>query len=120
VSRRTDSRSRAYLVGAGAVGIVAFLVLVALTGLPPYVDWLAAWSVSAFLAYGIDKSQAVRGGWRIPEVVLHALALVGGAAGAWAGMLVFHHKLRKPVFILVLVVASIVQLALAYLLLIRG
>jgi uncharacterized membrane protein YsdA (DUF1294 family) len=40
-------------------------------------------------------------------VVLHGLALVGGVLGAWAGRLVFRHKTRHPVFLVVLIVASV-------------
>ncbi len=117
VSRGPDPRNRAYLSGAVAIGVAVFVLLLLFSGLPPYVDWLAGWSVAAFGAYAVDKTQAVRAGWRVPENVLHGLALVGGAAGAWAGMLVFRHKIRKPVFLVVLVVASVIQLALGYVLL---
>lgn len=40
-------------------------------------------------------------------MVLHALALVGGVVGAWAGRVVFHHKTQHPAFLVVLVVASV-------------
>jgi uncharacterized membrane protein YsdA (DUF1294 family) len=119
VSRRPDPRNRTYLFVAVGVGIAVFVALVLLTSLPPYLDWLAGWSVAAFGAYAVDKAQATRGGWRVPENVLHGLALIGGAAGAWAGMALFRHKIRKPVFLAVLVVASVVQVALGYVLLVR-
>ncbi|MFN8518603.1 MAG: DUF1294 domain-containing protein [Chloroflexota bacterium] len=69
--------------------------------------WMAGWTPVAFAAYGIDKRAAVRGGWRLPELVLHGLAVIGGVIGAWAGRLVFHHKTRHPSFLVVLVLASI-------------
>lgn len=117
MSRGPDPRNRASLLAAVGLGLAVFVLLVVLSGLPVYVDWLAGWSVAAFGAYAVDKTQAVRHGWRVPESVLHGLALIGGAAGAWAGMLVFRHKIRKPVFVVVLVVASAVQLALGWILL---
>ncbi len=119
VSGPPDPRNRAYLLAAIGLGIAVIVLLLLLTAQPPYVDWLAGWSVAAFCAYAVDKTQAVRKGWRVPESVLHALALIGGAAGAWAGMLVFRHKIRKPAFVVVLVVASALQLALGWILL-RG
>jgi len=76
-------------------------------GLPLLPAWLAGWSVPAFAMYGIDKRQARSGGWRIPEAFLHALALVGGVLGAWAGRVIFHHKTRERVFLVVLVIASV-------------
>lgn len=51
-----------------------------------------------FLLYGIDKWKAAQNRWRISEAVLLGAALCGGAAGAYAGMYVFHHKTKKPKF----------------------
>lgn len=48
-------------------------------------------------AYALDKAQAQKGGFRISELVLHALA-VPGAAGACLGRTLFHHKTLKPAF----------------------
>jgi uncharacterized membrane protein YsdA (DUF1294 family) len=101
-----DPRHRPALYGSAIGGIVAFVVLW-LVGLSPLLAWMVGWSLPAFAAYGIDKRQASTGGWRIPEVVLHGLALIGGVVGAWAGRAVFRHKTQKPVFLAVLVVASV-------------
>lgn len=109
--------SRAYVGIAVVVGLAAFVGLRSIAGLQPYVAWLAGWSIATFIAYGLDKAQAARGGWRVPEAQLHALAVVGGAAGGWLGMFVFRHKVRKPAFVLVLAGAMAVQLALGFVLL---
>ena len=68
--------------------------------------------LAALAAFGIDKRKAVRHKYRIPEATLLGLALIGGAAGALAGMHLFHHKTRKPLFraIPVLLAAQIVLL----------
>lgn len=50
------------------------------------------------LVWQADKRRAVRQQWRVPEKWLFFLALMGGAAGALAGMLLFRHKIRKPLF----------------------
>src|SRR5688500_3257226 len=63
--------------------------------------WLAAINVTAFGYYGYDKHQAKQAGPRVPEVVLHGLALAGGSIGAYAGMLTFRHKTIKGPFRLV-------------------
>ncbi|MDD6282463.1 DUF1294 domain-containing protein [Oribacterium sp. HCP28S3_H8] len=55
-------------------------------------------NVLAFVLYGVDKWKARRSLWRIPEAELISIAAIGGAAGALAGMLFFHHKTRKPRF----------------------
>lgn len=59
---------------------------------------LAAINFAAFAAFGIDKSLAERGLWRIRESTLLGLALLGGTAGAYAGRALFRHKTRKQPF----------------------
>ncbi len=56
--------------------------------------YLAVINLIAFLLYGADKAKAKRGAWRIPEIVLIGISFLGGAAGAWLGMLAFRHKTR--------------------------
>ena len=47
----------------------------------------------------------------MPERLLLLLALVGGVAGAWAGMALFRHKTRHAMFFIVNGVATVVHLA---------
>ena len=54
----------------------------------------------AFLAYGLDKRKAEKDRWRIPELTLIVLAVLGGSVGALAGMLAFHHKTKKAKFVI--------------------
>jgi uncharacterized membrane protein YsdA (DUF1294 family) len=103
-------RNRPIVIGLVAASLGLFASLVLVLALRPYPAWLAAWSVVTFAAYAIDKAQARRGGWRIPEVVLHGLAIAGGAIGGWIGLLALRHKTWHPVFPLVLAVALTVQL----------
>jgi len=81
-----------------------------------YITWLLFWSGVTFVYYGFDKAQAGRGGWRVPELILHVLALLGGFAGGWAGMLTFRHKVRKPVFIIILLISAALHVAIYFLL----
>lgn len=76
----------------------------------PY--YLIAVNAIAFLLYGMDKFKAVHHKWRIPEKVLILSAALGGGAGALIGMLVFHHKTRKPLFFLGVPVILILETAL--------
>ena len=55
-------------------------------------------SVVAFLAYGHDKSAAVRNAWRVQERTLHLFALLGGWPGALAAQRLFRHKSSKASF----------------------
>jgi uncharacterized membrane protein YsdA (DUF1294 family) len=113
-----DPRNRPALIGSLIGGAGAFLVLW-IIGLPLLAAWLVGWSIPAFAMYGIDKRQAQAGRWRVPEVVLHGLALIGGVIGAWAGRALFHHKTREASFTIVLVVASLLWAAVVFLTLLR-
>ena len=54
--------------------------------------YLAVINVVTFFMYGIDKWKAKKSKWRIREVALLGLAVLGGSIGAWLGMKVWHHK----------------------------
>jgi uncharacterized membrane protein YsdA (DUF1294 family) len=79
-----------------------------------YWIWLAAASGITFLLYGFDKSQSRQAGWRVPEVVLHGLALSGGFPGGWAGRSVFRHKTKKGFFVFVLAFSTAIHMGLWY------
>ncbi|MCB2082419.1 MAG: DUF1294 domain-containing protein [Rickettsiales bacterium] len=59
---------------------------------------LLSLNLITFVMVGWDKNRAMRGGWRIPERVMHAHALAGGTLAAWLGQRVFRHKTRKQSF----------------------
>jgi uncharacterized membrane protein YsdA (DUF1294 family) len=84
-----------------------------------YSIWLAIASGITFLLYGFDKTQSKNGGWRVPEVILHGLALAGGFPGGWAGRSIFRHKTKKGIFVFVLTVSTVIHLGLVYWLFIR-
>lgn len=104
---------RAAILFGIAVGIL-LTVGVLVLDLPFYPTWIVALSIVTFVAYGYDKRQAQRGGFRTPEIVLHVLALAGGFPGGWAGRAVFHHKTRHRSFLIVLIVATLLHAAIAY------
>lgn len=59
---------------------------------------LTALNALTVLLYGLDKI-AARNGWRrIPEIILHLLALLGGWPGAVLAQRVFRHKTEKRAF----------------------
>lgn len=60
--------------------------------------YLVVINLVTFVVYGIDKYKAKKSKWRIPERTLLLLAFLGGSLGAGIGMLVWHHKIRKPKF----------------------
>jgi uncharacterized membrane protein YsdA (DUF1294 family) len=107
-----DPRNRPALLGSLLAAAIAFVLLMWL-GLSPLLAWIVGWTLPAFAMYGIDKRQAQNDGWRVSEMVLHGLALIGGVIGAWAGRYVFRHKTQKPAFTVVLIIASILWGAIA-------
>ena len=98
--------------------VVVALVLYWLTSWSLLWIWLAAINLVTFLAYGYDKRMAQDGSMRVPEVILHGLALTGGFVGGWAGRAFFHHKTRKTIFAVILAISTVVwigALAILYL-----
>lgn len=61
--------------------------------------WLIVINLATFAVYGIDKSRAKRGVWRVPEKTLFLLPLLGGSIGALLGMRTFRHKTKHWYFV---------------------
>lgn len=99
------------LAGLLAGGLWHFL-----SGRWQWLPWLLAWfgaiNLVALLYYGLDKRGAQRDSRRVPESVLHTLALVGGSIGAYAGMQFFRHKTLKGRFRMVFWMIVVVQIGL--------
>lgn len=55
-------------------------------------------SVLVLFLYGADKTHAAIRSWRIPEVYLHVLELLGGWPGALIAQNAFRHKTRKSLY----------------------
>lgn len=55
-------------------------------------------NAGCFLLFWLDKRRARRGQRRIAEKTLHLATLAGAAPGAWAAILLLHHKNRKASF----------------------
>jgi uncharacterized membrane protein YsdA (DUF1294 family) len=108
-----SSKAR-YAIVAGFLVLALAVVLIWVTEWNPFLVWVSAASLVTFGMYGYDKTQAKLGGWRVPEIVLHGLALAGGFLGGWLGRWVFHHKTQKPAFTLVLVASTLIYLGLAF------
>jgi uncharacterized membrane protein YsdA (DUF1294 family) len=75
----------------------------------PVLAVLVVLNLLSFALFGVDKSRARRGAWRISESTLLLSALVSGTVGAWAGVFGFRHKTRKPSFLVKLVLVSAID-----------
>ena len=69
-------------------------------------------NIITFLLFVIDKRKAERHQWRIPETTLLGFSLIGGALGGIIGMMLYHHKVRKPHFYIGLPMILIIQISL--------
>ena len=79
--------------------------------------YLIVINIVTFLVYGIDKWKAKQGSWRISEVSLLILAVIGGCIGALLGMKIWHHKTMHKKFKYGLPLILLAQIALIYLIL---
>lgn len=81
------------------------------------VIYLVMINIAAFCMYGIDKSAAIKQKQRIPNKVLLGVVVIGGSAGALAGMYMFRHKTKKWYYTMTVPVMLIIQIAAAVFLL---
>src|SRR4051812_29333430 len=85
-----------------AAGMVGLWWLLDTTNSWSWPVWLGCWllvvNVVTFSYYGYDKVRAQGGEGRVPELVLHGLAAVGGSPGAFLAMWLFRHKTVKGSF----------------------
>lgn len=70
-------------------------------------------NVIAFGTYAMDKRYAYYNRWRIPEAVLIALAVAGGAYGALMAMILFRHKTRHKLFVITVPICMVLWFALS-------
>ena len=57
-------------------------------------------NIFCLLIAGLDKFNAIKNNFRIPEKVFFILSLIGGSLGTLSGMYLFHHKTKKMKFVL--------------------
>jgi uncharacterized membrane protein YsdA (DUF1294 family) len=76
--------------------------------------YLMSVNIFSFLVFGLDKVSAIIGIRRISERHLHMLTLSGGCVGSITGMSIFRHKTKKPQFIMITLIISMVEIAVIY------
>lgn len=105
---------RTFLIIA-LVLVIALAGLLCLAGLNILYAYLIGINVATVILYGYDKRQAVKAGGRVPELVLHVIALAGGSLGALLGQVLFRHKTKKLKFKVVFVGVLLLQAVLVFL-----
>jgi uncharacterized membrane protein YsdA (DUF1294 family) len=99
-----------YLLFALILSVVTGIALWYFTQIHPLWIYLLTLTLITFLFYGYDKYQAINQNNRIPEAVLHLLALIGGTVGAFIGQLIFRHKTKKLSFRVVFIIIAVMQI----------
>ena len=74
--------------------------------------WYLFTNITALFLYGIDKKKAIDGAFRIPEKTLIMMSVLGGGIGSLIGMRLFHHKTRKPKFVILVPVFTVMHIVL--------
>ena len=69
-------------------------------------------NVISFGMYAIDKRNAHYNCWRLSEALLLGLAVIGGAYGAGAGMILFRHKTLRKSFLATVTISFILWIVL--------
>jgi uncharacterized membrane protein YsdA (DUF1294 family) len=82
----------AAVVVAGGAALAVYLQI------HPLLGALAGVNAATILLYGYDKAVAGGARLRVPENVLHLLALLGGSPAALLSQAVFRHKTVKTSF----------------------
>ena len=100
-----------------------FLVAFFLLALPVMFLWrvflpgsrLFAWAIganaAAFAVWAYDKHQAQKGGWRVPERVLHIMAFLGASPASLLAMSFLRHKTTKRSFVTLYSVLLVLHIA---------
>ncbi len=109
--------SRFFLVVFVAIALpIMFLWRIFLPGSRLFA-WLVAANLSAFLVWAYDKRQAQKDGWRVPENVLHTMAVLGASPGSLIAMSTLRHKTQKRFFTTFYTILLVLHLAILLLVL---
>lgn len=76
-------------------------------------------NIISFLLFFADKQKSKKDKWRIKESTLHIMSFMGGVLGSITAMILFHHKTKKPKFVIITIIALIFNGILVYKLLIN-
>lgn len=102
----------AFTAALALVGVlVAATIGLAMIGVPWLVAWFVLLNAATLAVWAWDKHRAVRDERRVPEVVLLALAAIGGSVGAWIGIFWLRHKRRKSQFLLMMSAITVLQIS---------
>lgn len=109
----SDKKSPFTIYGITALILtIIFLILFSYIGLYLIISYLISINLVIFLFYGFDKMIAGSNRMRIPELVLHSLALAGGSPAGLLAQKLFRHKTIKTSFQIIYWLIVILQIIL--------
>lgn len=114
MTQRTIFDKTAYqFYAAIVISLMLFLLIFgALRHLPLWGVYFVGLNLITFALYGFDKRIAGSTWPRVPENLLHTLALLGGSPAALMAQRFFRHKTFKKKFLLVYWLIVVAQIAL--------
>ena len=68
----------------------------------------------SFVLFFEDKQKSKKDKWRIKESTLHLVSFMGGTPGSIVAMILFHHKTKKPKFVLITIITLLFNVFLVY------
>jgi len=71
------------------------------------IEYLVIINIISFILYGLDKFLAIKKKFRISEISLFVVSIIGGCFMGIIGMKLFHHKTRKISFWIVNIISII-------------
>lgn len=77
-------------------------------------SYLLIINLISFVLFFIDKQKSKRDKWRIKESTLHFVSFLGGTLGSIAAMILFHHKTKKPMFVMITIIALLTNILAVY------
>ena len=95
----------ALLLVGGAVALALYAAV------PPLIGYVAGINLATMALYGYDKRAAMKNRLRVPENVLHGVALLGGSPAALLSQRMFRHKTVKTSFRVSFWLIVVVQVA---------
>lgn len=75
-----------------------------------FLIYLIIMNLVGLAVMAMDKSKARHHAWRISEKTLFLVSILGGSAGTWAGMYLFHHKTKHWYFVVGMPAILILQI----------
>jgi uncharacterized membrane protein YsdA (DUF1294 family)/cold shock CspA family protein len=99
---------------AGLLALPAIATFHRVTDLRLPAAWVVLASLVTFIVYRHDKRRAESGGWRVSELALHTLEVLGGWPGALLAQRQFRHKCSKLSYQLVFWLAVIAYQFIAF------